>query len=148
MSQRIVVGVDGSETAVRAARWAAWEARRRGAVLDLVAAWSVPMSSYGFGYAAVSDDLMKGQMKVAEDHLVAAVDAVRSEWAEADVETRTVEGQAAEVLIDESRDADLLVVGSRGLGGFRELLLGSVGQQCAHHAACPVVIVRHERGVA
>jgi len=53
------------------------------------------------------------------------------------------EGQAADVLVAESQDADLLVVGSRGLGGFRGLLLGSVGLQCAHYAGCPVVIVPH-----
>jgi nucleotide-binding universal stress UspA family protein len=52
------------------------------------------------------------------------------------------EGQAAKVLVEEARDADLLVVGSRGLGGFSGLLLGSVSQQCAHYARCPVVIVR------
>jgi len=56
-----------------------------------------------------------------------------------------VEGTAAAALVEESRGADLLVVGSRGLGGFRGLLLGSVGQQVAHHAACPVVIVPHGR---
>jgi nucleotide-binding universal stress UspA family protein len=53
------------------------------------------------------------------------------------------EGQAAEVLVAEAHDAELLVVGSRGLGGFRGLLLGSVGQQCSHHASCPVTIVRN-----
>jgi nucleotide-binding universal stress UspA family protein len=58
------------------------------------------------------------------------------------------EGQPAEVLVAESKDAELLVVGSRGLGGFRGLLLGSVGQQCAHHAACPVVIVPHPEPAA
>ncbi len=62
--------------------------------------------------------------------------------AEVDIERRVAEGAAAAVLVDESRDAELLVVGSRGLGGFSGLLLGSVSQQCAHHAACPVVIVR------
>jgi len=62
-----------------------------------------------------------------------------------EVEHRIVEGTAAAALVEESRGADLLVVGSRGLGGFRGLLLGSVGQQVTHHAACPVVIVPHER---
>jgi len=61
-----------------------------------------------------------------------------------EVERRVVQGRAAAALVDESRDADLLVVGSRGHGGFAGLLLGSVSQQCAHHAACPVVIV-HRR---
>ena len=60
----------------------------------------------------------------------------------AGIEQRVVEGTASAVLVDESQQADLLVVGSRGHGGFAQLLLGSVSQQCAHHAACPVVIVR------
>lgn len=77
----------------------------------------------------------------ARDRLPRSVES--DEAPEFDVETRAVEGQAARVLLDASQDADLLVVGSRGLGGFRELLLGSVSQQCAHHATCPVVIVRH-----
>jgi nucleotide-binding universal stress UspA family protein len=55
------------------------------------------------------------------------------------------EGAPARVLLEAASDADLLVIGSRGLGGFRGLLLGSVGQQCTHHAPCPVVIVPHER---
>jgi nucleotide-binding universal stress UspA family protein len=57
------------------------------------------------------------------------------------IERRVSEGAPATVLVDESRQADLLVVGSRGHGGFAGLLLGSVSQQCSHHAACPVVIV-------
>jgi nucleotide-binding universal stress UspA family protein len=57
-----------------------------------------------------------------------------------EVERRVVEGAPGAVLVAESRDADLLVVGSRGHGGFAQLLLGSVSQQCAHHAECPVVI--------
>ncbi len=58
------------------------------------------------------------------------------------------EGQAAEVLVTEAKGAELLVVGSRGLGGFRGLLLGSVSQQCAHHASCPVLIVPSANGAA
>jgi len=58
-----------------------------------------------------------------------------------EIERRVVEGRPAAVLVNESQGADLLVVGSRGHGGFAGLLLGSVSQQCAHHAACPVVIV-------
>jgi nucleotide-binding universal stress UspA family protein len=61
-----------------------------------------------------------------------------------EVERRVVEGRPAAVLVDESQGADLLVVGSRGHGGFTGLLLGSVSQQCAHHAACPVVIVHRK----
>ncbi len=60
-----------------------------------------------------------------------------------ELETIAAEGQPANVLLKISEGADLLVVGSRGLGGFRELLLGSVSQQCAQHASCPVVIIRH-----
>jgi nucleotide-binding universal stress UspA family protein len=69
--------------------------------------------------------------------------SVREALPEPDVEItlRTIQGSPAGVLVDESRDADLLVVGSRGHGGFVGLLLGSVSQQCAHHAECPVVIV-------
>jgi nucleotide-binding universal stress UspA family protein len=58
------------------------------------------------------------------------------------VETAVIEGPPAQVLVDMSADADLLVVGSRGRGGFSELLLGSVSQQCVHHARCPVTVVR------
>ena len=143
MSERIVVGVDGSETAERAARWAAVEARRRGAALELVAAWEVPTNTYGFGMAPITEDIVKGLIQAAEENLATAIGVVRDESGDIDLTTTVVEGQAASVLLHEAEDADLLVVGSRGLGGFRELLLGSVGQQCAHHAACPVVIVRH-----
>jgi nucleotide-binding universal stress UspA family protein len=78
----------------------------------------------------------------AETALAATLQEVVPDAAEVEIERRVVEGAPAAVLVDESREADLLVVGSRGLGGFSGLLLGSVSQQCAHHAACPVVIVR------
>jgi nucleotide-binding universal stress UspA family protein len=143
MTGRIVVGIDGSETSMLAARWAAWEARIRGAEVTLVAAWELPMNAFAFGYVAVSDDLVKGMIKGAEDNLATALEAVRSVGVDLKVETTVVEGQASAVLLKAAENADLLVIGSRGLGGFRELLLGSVSQQCAHHAQCPVVIIRH-----
>jgi osmotically inducible protein OsmC len=150
MSGRIVVGVDGSEEARLATHWAAREARLRGAKLELVSAWEVPSFAYGYAseFVATAGDLAKDLEKVTEDQLEVALEDVRTEEADADVEARAVEGQAARMLLEASRDADLLVVGSRGRGGFRELLLGSVSQACARHATCPVVIVRHLAGEA
>jgi nucleotide-binding universal stress UspA family protein len=145
MSDRLVVGVDGSESATSAVRWAAREAHLRGATLELVSVWEVSVSSvgYGLGFSEISGDLLKGLQQNAEEVLATALEVAREVSAGIEIETRTVEGQAADVLVRAARDADLLVVGSRGMGGFRELLLGSVSQQCAHHAICPVVIVRH-----
>jgi nucleotide-binding universal stress UspA family protein len=143
MSGRIVVGVDGSETARAATRWAAREARLRGAKLELVSAWEIPMYTYSFAIVQVPEDLGKELQREAEDRLAEALDQVRAVAGDIEVDTTAMEGQAAHVLLRASSSADMLVVGSRGLGGFRELLLGSVSQQCAHHATCPVVIVRH-----
>ena len=148
MTEKIVVGVDGSETAKLATRWAAREARLRGATLELVSAWEIPINTYGSSFAMISDDFVKGLIKGAEDELAVALEEVRAEAGQIEVDTTVVEGQPASVLLAASKNADLLVVGSRGLGGFRELMLGSVSQQCAHYAACPVVIVRHVHEVA
>jgi nucleotide-binding universal stress UspA family protein len=150
MGGRIVVGVDGSESSILATRWAAQEAHLRDATLDLVSACDLPSYTEGYGYgpAAVTDDLAQELRKVAEENLAAALVEARAQARDARAQIRAVEGQAARVLLDASRNADLLVVGSRGLGGFRELLLGSIGQQCAHHATCPVVIVRAAAAVA
>lgn len=143
MSGRVVVGVDGSETAKKAARWAAREAKLRGMKLDLVSAWQIPTYAYGYGFAAISEEMLKSLAERAEGYLAAALEEARAEARDVQLETIAAEGQAANVLLEVSKGADLLVVGSRGLGGFRELLLGSVSQQCAHHSSCPVVIVRH-----
>jgi nucleotide-binding universal stress UspA family protein len=140
----IVVGVDGSEGAQAALAWAAAEARLRGARLRAVHAWHLPAAAYGSGGfvppvgATWEDDLEEA----AKAGLSAALDSAAETLAGLDVERRVVEGSAAVVLTEAAADADLLVVGSRGLGGFKELLLGSVGHQSAQHAPCPVVIVR------
>ena len=150
MSGRVVVGVDGSETARKAVRWAAREAKLRGMKLELVSAWEIPIYSYAsrYGFPAISEEMMKSLTARAEGHLAEALDEARAEARDVQIETIAVEGQPAKALVEVAKGADLLVVGSRGLGGFRELLLGSVSQQCAQHATCPVVIVRHlEEGV-
>jgi nucleotide-binding universal stress UspA family protein len=145
MSGTIVVGIDGSDAAALAARWAAREAEMRGSDLHLISAWSVRIDGVSFAGVAWSDDIFSSLRRTAEDRLEAAADEVRA-LADVEVSTDAIEGNAASVLLEAARDADLLVVGSRGLGGFRDLLLGSVSQRCANHARCPVVIVRHLQG--
>jgi nucleotide-binding universal stress UspA family protein len=138
----IVVGVDGSEHGERALDWAIDEAKFRGASLLLLSAWHVPAVVYGGpGFAPqLEEPLDKTFEEVAEESVTAAAERVRAAGLEAETSVR--QGQAAEVLTEASRSADLLVVGSRGHGGFAGLLLGSVSAQCAHYAMCPVVIVR------
>ena len=143
----IVVGVDHSEGAKAALRFALEEAKLRQATLRVVHAWQ-----YGYIGATGLEDAypaMGGDIKdLREATETALEETLRESVRETDaveIERRVVEGRAAGVLVDESREADLLVVGSRGLGGFAGLLLGSVSQQCSHHAACPVVIVHRSQ---
>jgi nucleotide-binding universal stress UspA family protein len=137
----IVVGTDGSEHAERALEWAAEEAALRGAFVRVVTAWHVPAMVYAGGYAPmVVPSVDEAGKQAAEEVAEAAADKLRG--AGVDVDVRVCHAQAADALIEEAQGADLLVVGSRGHGGFTGLLLGSVGQQCAHHAPCPTVIVR------
>jgi nucleotide-binding universal stress UspA family protein len=133
---RIVVGVDGSPNAALALRFAAEEARLRDAELDVVCAWSVPTAVYTAGYAVgdLESELAENADRVVDEAAAAAGDGVVAKG-------RAVEGQAAKVLLEAADGADLIVVGSRGRGGFRSLTLGSVSQQVAHHARIPVVIV-------
>jgi nucleotide-binding universal stress UspA family protein len=142
----IVVGVDQSEGAKAALRFALEEARLRQAKLRVVHTWQ-------FGYIGApgfegSLPTVGGDLAEFHEAAEAALDeTLRGVVADADadgvaIERRVDQGAAAPVLIEESREADLLVVGSRGHGGFAQLLLGSVSQQCAQHAFCPVVIVR------
>jgi nucleotide-binding universal stress UspA family protein len=140
----IVVGVDDSPGAKAALLFALDEARLRQATLRAVHAWqSVHVGSAGIGVSYPGSDTDLSELRtVAESALDAMLhEAVPTSGGE-EIERRVVEGSPAAVLLAESHEAELLVVGSRGLGGFSGLLLGSVSQQCAHHAACPVVIVR------
>jgi nucleotide-binding universal stress UspA family protein len=146
----IVVGVDSSEGGKAALRFALDEARLRQATLRVVHTWhfgGVGMSGIE-GFTPVGAGDLSDFRRAAEVELDAILHDVAPSPDGVTIERRVVEGAAATVLIDASRDADLLVVGSRGHGGFTGLLLGSVGQQCAHHAACPVVIVHAHRELA
>ncbi|MDQ6614660.1 MAG: universal stress protein [Actinomycetota bacterium] len=138
----VIVGVDGSQNARAALRWAATEAQLRGATLELVHAWQFPavaIVAYGPTVVPVFDaaDLEKRAWQIAE----AAAAEVRSESPGLDVRVSVTRGHPAEVLVDAAQQAGLLVVGSRGLGGFARLLMGSTSQHCVHHASCPVVVV-------
>lgn len=137
--RRIVVGVDGSAGSISALRWALDEARLRETSVELVHAWHLPALTLAAPYAApwISGDLEPQEAQVLED----ALELLGGESGDVEVDSTLVNGMVVKALIDISEDADLLVVGSRGRGGFKGLLLGSVSQQCAMHARCPVVIV-------
>ncbi len=138
----VVVGYDGSEAAERALHWAAEQARLRGARLRIVTAWDLPIYAYGAANVpAMVPSLAEDWEKSARDLVTKAAEDI-GDAAPAPIETQVRRGQAAEVLLDASKDADLLVVGSRGHGGFADLLLGSISEHCARHASCPVTIVR------
>jgi nucleotide-binding universal stress UspA family protein len=134
---RVVVGVDGSPSSREALEWAAREARLRGDSLEAVIAWHIPTQMAYPGAPAVLYDFEESAKEVLEREL----DAVLGPDATS-VIRRVEPGPAARVLIDASRDAELLVVGSRGHGEFAGMLLGSVSQHCTSHAHCPVVVVR------
>ncbi|MCX2182688.1 universal stress protein [Streptomyces sp. SKN60] len=137
-SRRIVVGVDGSPASYEALRWAVQQARLTGAKLEAWGAYDVP-GAVGWSAPAVDAAFDAGQARQAvSDEIRAVIDRT----GDVQLEEHVARGNPASVLTEASVGADLLVVGSRGRGGFASLLLGSVSQQCAVHASCPVVIVR------
>jgi nucleotide-binding universal stress UspA family protein len=136
MSERIVVGVDGSEQSRAALRYAARLAGPLDARLEVVGAWHVPIS-YGLAGPAVEwnpkEDITQCVNQVVDD--------VFGSDRPGDLEILVQNGNVAHVLIERSRGAALLVVGSRGHGGFAGLLLGSVSAAVAEHATCPVLVM-------
>lgn len=136
----IVVGIDGSEPSRQALRWAARQAKLTGAKLHVVICWELPSLAYMSPLPAGLDfegDTRTVLQATLEEELGA--DA-------AQVETSIAEGHPAPVLVEQSKYADLLVVGSRGHGAFTGMLLGSVSEHCVTHAQCPVVVVRGPKG--
>lgn len=144
--RRIVVGVDGSPSSQAALSWAIGQAELTGATVLAVAAWEYPIAAggYGWGPVVMAQDL--DMESVTRKALADAVGRARPAGSQVTVEEQVSEGYPPSVLIDASARADLLVVGSRGHGTFADALLGSVSQHCAHHAKCPVVIVRARPG--
>lgn len=135
---RVVVGVDGSQSSQAALRWAVKHAGLVGGVVDAVCAWELP-GMHGWSAPAVDTDFDE---ELARRQFTDEIHAVLGDRPPVKVREHLTRGNPAQVLLAAADGAEALVVGSRGRGGFRSLLLGSVGQQCATHATCPVVIVR------
>lgn len=153
---KIVVGLDGSDHSKRALEWAAGQARLTGSVVEAVHSYEHNPSWQQIGYGdeiTSADAVERMRLQIEEESERAAQHAktvAEDALAEVDTEGVTVEPvvvqnrRPAEELVERSKDSDLLVVGSRGRGGFTGLVLGSVSQQCAQHASCPVVIFRQQ----
>jgi nucleotide-binding universal stress UspA family protein len=159
----VVVGIDGSEGSSKALAWAAQEARMRGATLRVVHAWRSPrLSSASYlqagtpaeasGLSAWDEEayeeyrsqvtsLFEGEPGEAEGSADLQITAVLGPSPDVPLERHVLQGRAVQVILAAAEGADLVVVGSRGHGGFAGLLLGSVSSQVAHHAHCPVTIV-------
>lgn len=140
---KIVVGVDGSAGSRHALHWAYTEAALRSDSLEVVTVWQYPVTTTlpAFGVMPTPDDLGAE----ARSSLVEIItDEKIPPNGDVEITTLVAEGTAAHALLDAAKDAELLVVGSRGHGGFTGLLLGSVSQQCVIHSRCPVVIVHPE----
>ncbi|HEY2206977.1 MAG TPA: universal stress protein [Pseudonocardia sp.] len=132
--ERIVVGVDGSPASLLALGWASRQAALTDADLDVVHAWQVPSA---YGMVPAGDDWEqrdRAELDRAVHDTLSAADSAR-------VHVRQLRGHPAEALLEAAADADLLVVGSRGRGGFTGMMLGSVSQQLVVHAQCPVVVL-------
>jgi nucleotide-binding universal stress UspA family protein len=139
MAGQIVVGVDGSPSATAAVEWAADDAARRGSRLRIVHVWE-PWS-YDFPFKAAPHS-QRSVPAYWEGALAAAVEWVHGHAPEVQVSAALVTGAVSERLKSESEDADELILGSKGLGGFMGLVLGSVGRSVAGHATGPVIVVR------
>lgn len=138
----VVVGVDSSEPSKQALLWAQFLAQATGSTVEAVAAWA-PFTAYGvMGAGLVAIPPAWDPAEDASTALSATVDEVFGDHPPAGLRRTVREGNAAQVLIEASRNARLLVVGNRGRGGFSGLLLGSISSACSEHASCPVVVLR------
>ena len=139
--RKIVVGVDGSSGSRKALAWAAAEAATHGSDLLVVNAWEHTLLPPA-GSVSVSEHYVPDPSQRTSDDLVRVIKEELGDEPPVPVLPRVLQGRPAKVLIDESADADLLVVGTRGHGGFAGLVLGSVSQHVAAYAKCPVAVIR------
>jgi nucleotide-binding universal stress UspA family protein len=138
---RVVVGVDGSKSSKHALRWAQFIARASASTLEVVVAWQ-PYTAYGvMGAGMITMPPVWNPARDAEKALTATVDEVFGAHRPAGLQLTVREGGAAHVLLEASEGARMLVVGSRGHGGFTGLLIGSVSAACTEHATCPVLVL-------
>jgi nucleotide-binding universal stress UspA family protein len=137
----VLVGVDGSPSSHKALAWAAAEAAEHGADLVVLNVWehTLPPPT---GSVSVSERYVPDPSQRTAEDLLKEIKEVLGENPPVLVQPRVKQGSPAKVLIEQSADSDLLVVGTRGHGGFRGLVLGSVSQHVAAYAQCPVVVVR------
>jgi nucleotide-binding universal stress UspA family protein len=137
----IVVGIDGSEHSQQVLEWAMREAALREAPLTVLTVHEVAGNQWtGTPMVTAADEPYEEKARAAAEQLVA--EAAKQAYAPPSVTVRAQSGVPARELIAASADADLVVIGSRGGGGFAGLLMGSVSAQVAHHASCPVVVIR------
>jgi nucleotide-binding universal stress UspA family protein len=140
----IIVGVDGSGHSQRALEWAIGEAAVRRAPLTVLTVHQEVAAAGYWGYPVPypgDDDLLEQDRKMALEETDSALEKADRGSRPPSVTVRAVTGLPAEALLQAAEGADMLVVGSRGNGGFKRLLLGSVGVQVTHHAHCPVVVI-------
>ncbi|HEY5272499.1 MAG TPA: universal stress protein [Acidimicrobiales bacterium] len=137
-SGKVVVGVDGSDPSLQALEWAAKYAEAFALKVRAVSAYHYPVD-YGYAYA-IPDDI--DFAADAKTQLLANVADIHAKFPKVEFEAEIVNSPPATALIEDSKTAALLVVGSRGHGGFTGMLLGSVSNHCVAHATCPVVVVR------
>lgn len=142
-SGRIVVGVDGSPESKAALNWALNEARHCHAAVEAVHAWQYPAVAFSHFGGEALPLIAPGDVETAAHGLLRkTVEEISGADCDVAVTPKLARGHPAEVLLALSEDADMLVVGSRGHGGFKGMLLGSVSNHVIHHAHCPVVVVR------
>jgi nucleotide-binding universal stress UspA family protein len=138
---RIVVGIDGSDSAQGALRWALRQAKLTGSRVEAVTAWHYP-STYGWEPTGADSDF-EGDARLVLSQALTGVDGVEPGVA---VLPLIAEGHPADVLLHAAKGADLLVLGSRGHGGFTSALTRSVSLHCVLHAHCPVLVLHKQAG--